>query len=157
MLVHHYKLPTILLLEMRTQRYALGSHSAAILVDMHRMAAAAFAYRDKIAASFTVARISIKNKESGPVLASFKHFICLKWAKTGPRGRAFGSHPRGREFESLQVHQTGIGRTHISSAAASPWSVRSDPQQESAVLEVIPRRRFLWCEGSNGVTIPFLE
>jgi hypothetical protein len=63
---------------MRTQRYALGSHSAAILVDMHRMAAAAFAYRDKIAASFTVARISIKNKESGPVLASFKHFICLK-------------------------------------------------------------------------------
>ena len=23
-------------------------------------------------------RISIKNKESGPVLASFKHFICLK-------------------------------------------------------------------------------
>ena len=35
-------------------------------------------------------------------------------------GRAFGSHPRGREFESLQVHQTGIGRTPFSSAAASP-------------------------------------
>ena len=32
----------------------------------------------KSAASFTVARIAIKNKESGPVLASFKHFICLK-------------------------------------------------------------------------------
>ena len=30
---------------MRTRRYALGSHSAAILVDMHRMATAAFAYR----------------------------------------------------------------------------------------------------------------
>ena len=57
-------------------------------------------------------------------------------------GRAFGSHPRGRGFESLQVHQTGIGRTPISSAAVSPCSVRSDPQQKNAVLEVIPRRRF---------------
>ena len=57
-------------------------------------------------------------------------------------GRAFGSHPRGRGFESLQVHQTRFGRTPISSAAVLPWSVRSDPQQKSAVLEVIPRRRF---------------
>lgn len=32
----------------------------------------------EIAANFTAARIPIKNKESGPVLASFKHFICLK-------------------------------------------------------------------------------
>ncbi len=36
----------------------------------------------------------------------------------------------------------GIGRTPISSAAVSPCSVRSDPQQKNAVLEVIPRRRF---------------
>ena len=57
-------------------------------------------------------------------------------------GRAFGSHPRGRGFESLQVHQTRFGRTPISSAAVSPCSVRSDPQQKSAVLGVIPRRRF---------------
>ena len=52
------------------------------------------------------------------------------------------SHPRGRGFESLQVHQTGIGRTPTFLQAASPYSVRSDPQQKSAVLEVIPRRRF---------------
>ena len=26
-------------------------------------------------------------------------------------GRAFGSHPRGREFESLQVHQMNEGRS----------------------------------------------
>ena len=52
------------------------------------------------------------------------------------------SHPRGRGFESLQVHQTRFGRTPISSAVVSPCSVRSDPQQKSAVLEVIPRRRF---------------
>ena len=57
-------------------------------------------------------------------------------------GRAFGSHPRGRGFESLQVHQTRFGRTPISSAAVSPCSVRSDPQQKSVVLEVISRRRF---------------
>ena len=52
------------------------------------------------------------------------------------------SHPRGRGFESLQVHQTRFGRTPISSAAVSPCSVRPDPQQKSAVLGVIPRRRF---------------
>ena len=49
----------------------------------------------------------------------------------------------GQGFDSPQLHQKGIGRTPISSAAASPRSVRSDPQQKSAVLEVIPRRRFL--------------
>ena len=63
------------------------------------------------------------------------------WARSAA-GSAFGSHPRGRGFESLRVHQTGIGRTPISSAAASPQSVRSDLQQKSAVLEVFPRRRF---------------
>ena len=64
-------------------------------------------------------------------------------AKNVLYGRAFGSHPRGRGFESLQVHQTRFVRTPISSAAISPCSVRSDPQQKSAVLGVIPRRRFL--------------
>ena len=39
---------------------------------------------------------------------------------SGPLGRAFGSHPRGREFESLQVHQMDIGRTPIISRAALP-------------------------------------
>ena len=68
-----------------------------------------------------------------------------------PKGRfSFCRGPAGVEVypplrgKSLQVHQTGIGRTPISSAAASPWSVRSDPQQKSAVLEVIPRRRFFY-------------
>ena len=49
----------------------------------------------------------------------------------------------GQGFDSPQLHQTGIGRTPISSAVVSPQSVRSDPQQKSAVLGVIPRRRFL--------------
>ena len=39
-------------------------------------------------------------------------------------------------------NKQGIGRTPISSAAVSPCSVRSDLQQKSAVLGVIPRRRF---------------
>ena len=41
----------------------------------------------------------------------------MKWACSSA-GRAFGSHPRGREFESLQVHQVrdnpikfGLSRT----------------------------------------------
>ena len=38
--------------------------------------------------------------------------------------------------------QTRFGRTPISLAAVSLCSVRSDPQQKNAVLEVIPRRRF---------------
>ena len=53
---------------------------------------------------------------------------------------------RIREVEGSNPFRStkqGIGRTPISSAAVSPCSVRSDPQQESAVLEVIPRRRFL--------------
>ena len=45
-------LSVIVLLEMRTQRYALGSHSAAILVDMYRMAAAVFAYRNQNCSEF---------------------------------------------------------------------------------------------------------
>ena len=49
-----------------------------------------------------------------------------------------------RGFEPHHSDQTGIGRTPISSAAASPWNVRSDPQQKSAVLGVIPRRRFFY-------------
>ena len=57
-------------------------------------------------------------------------------------GRALEWHSRGQRFDPVRLHQTGIGRTPISSAAASPQSVRSDPQQKSAVLEVIPRRRF---------------
>ena len=41
-------------------------------------------------------------------------------------GRAFGSHPRGREFESLQVHQMDIGRTHTFSKAVSLLKFDSD-------------------------------
>ena len=59
-------------------------------------------------------------------------------------GRAQGSQSWGQGFDPPWVHQTGIGRTPISSAADSPWSVRSDPQQKSAVLGVIPRRRFFY-------------
>ena len=52
---------------------------------------------------------------------------------------------RIREVEGSNPFRStkqGIGRTPISSAVVSPCSVRSDPQQKSAVLEVIPRRRF---------------
>ena len=52
---------------------------------------------------------------------------------------------RIREVEGSNPFRStkqGIGRTPISSAAVSPCSVRSDPQQKSAVLEVIPRRCF---------------
>ena len=62
---------------------------------------------------------------------------------TGKPGETCQGHVSQARGESLQVHQTRFGRTPISSAAASPRSVRSDPQQKSAVLEVIPRRRFL--------------
>ena len=52
---------------------------------------------------------------------------------------------RIREVEGSNPFRStkqGIGRTPISSAAALPCSVRSDPQQKNAVLGVIPRRRF---------------
>ena len=45
-------------------------------------------------------------------------------------GRAFGSHPRGRGFESLQVHQMDIGRTSIISKAVSPLKFDSDVKTE---------------------------
>ena len=41
------------------------------------------------------------------------------------------SHPRGREFESLQVHQMDIGRTPIISKAASPSWCGSDVETNS--------------------------
>ena len=41
-------------------------------------------------------------------------------------GRAFGSHPRGRGFESLQVHQMDIGRTPTFLKAVSPLKFASD-------------------------------
>ena len=61
------------------------------------------------------------------------------WARSSV-GRAFGSHPRGRGFESLQVHQMCIGRTPISSMAVSPWKCPSDTNYKSTIL-VMPR----WC------------
>ena len=53
-------------------------------------------------------------------------------------------HMRKRQNIFFVAHrQTRFGRTPISSAVVSPCSVRSDPQQKSAVLGRIPRRRFL--------------
>ena len=60
-------------------------------------------------------------------------FICffrfcsaiISAAKSAPCGRAFGSHPRGRGFESLQVHQN----------------------------ENRPKGRFSFCRGPAGVEV----
>ena len=87
---------------------------------------------------FSISGLVAQLGEQGPYIATIQFYI---WACSSA-GRAFGSHPRGRGFESLQVHQTRFGRTPTFSVAVSPCSVRSDPQQKSAVLEVIPRRCF---------------
>ena len=42
-----------------------------------------------------------------------------KWGISSA-GRALGSQSRGQGFEPPMLHQTGIGRTPISSAAALP-------------------------------------
>ena len=54
----------------------------------------------------------------------------IPWACSAV-GSAFGSHPRGRGFESLQVHQLDIGRTPIISKAALPSWCGSDVKTNS--------------------------
>ena len=57
------------------------------------------------------------------------NYICF-WARSSA-GRAFGSHPRGRGFESLRVHQMDIGRTPIILRAALPSWCGSDVETNS--------------------------
>ena len=61
-----------------------------------------------------------------------------------PLMNSVGSNAEGKLncINAVVITQTRFGRTPISSAAALPCSVRSDPQQKSAVLGRIPRRRF---------------
>ena len=72
-----------------------------------------FKYRFQIAKAIVKRAVSIifrifgkkvfTNQNScGIISSAFKHMLM---GACSSAGRAFGSHPRGREFESLQVHQ----------------------------------------------------
>ena len=78
-----------------------------------------FKYRFQIAKAIVKRAVSIifrifgkkvfTNQNScGIISSAFKHMLM---GACSSAGRAFGSHPRGREFESLQVHQMNEGRS----------------------------------------------
>ena len=106
-------------------RVIMNSHSPDITCSQKINS---FKYRFQIAKAIVKRAVSIifrifgkkvfTNQNScGIISSAFKHMLM---GACSSAGRAFGSHPRGREFESLQVHQMDIGRTPIILRAVLP-------------------------------------